>query len=88
MRITDKAERSKSALKLLGKMLAMDTPERIESYDISNISGTDIVGSMVVFQDGRPKKSDYKRFKIQGMGGQDDYGSMRQVLLRILLHIL
>lgn len=88
MRITDKAERSKSALKLLGKMLAMDTPERIESYDISNISGTDIVGSMVVFQDGRPKKSDYKRFKIQGMGGQDDYGSMRQVLLRRFTHYI
>ena len=88
MRITDKAERSKSALKLLGKMLAMDTPGRIESYDISNISGTDIVGSMVVFQDGRPKKSDYKRFKIQGMGGQDDYGSMRQVLLRRFTHYI
>lgn len=88
MRITDKAERSKSALKLLGKMLAMDTPERIESYDISNISGTDIVGSMVVFQDGRPKKSDYKRFKIQGMGEQDDYGSMRQVLLRRFTHYM
>lgn len=86
LRITDKAERSKSALKLLGKMLAMDTPGRIESYDISNISGTDIVGSMVVFQDGRPKKSDYKRFKIQGMNGQDDYGSMRQVLLRRFTH--
>ena len=88
MRITDKAERSKSALKLLGKMLAMDTPERIESYDISNISGTDIVGSMVVFQGGRPKKSDYKRFKIQGMGGQYDYGSMRQVLLRRFTHYI
>lgn len=88
LRITDKAERSKSALKLLGKMLAMDTPERIESYDISNISGTDIVGSMVVFQDGRPKKSDYKRFKIQGLDGQDDYGSMRQVLLRRFTHYI
>ena len=88
MRITDKAERSKSALKLLGKMLTMDAPRRIESYDISNISGTDIVGSMVVFYDGRPKKSDYKRFKIKELGGQDDYASMRQVLLRRFTHFV
>lgn len=86
MRITDKAERSKSALKLLGKMLSITTPQRIESYDISNISGTDIVGSMVVFQDGKPKKSEYKRFKIQDMDGQDDYGSMRQMLQRRFEH--
>ena len=88
LRITDKAERSKSALKLLGKMLTMDAPERIESYDISNISGTDIVGSMVVFHDGRPKKSDYKRFKIKELDGQDDYASMRQVLLRRFTHYM
>jgi excinuclease ABC subunit C len=88
LRITDKAERSKSALKLLGKMLTMDAPERIESYDISNISGTDIVGSMVVFHDGRPKKSDYKRFKIKDLDGQDDYASKRQVLLRRFTHYM
>ena len=86
LRITDKAERSRSALNLLGKMLSMQTPARIESYDISNISGTDIVGSMVVFQDGKPKKSDYKRFKIQDLPGQDDYGSMRQMLMRRFEH--
>lgn len=86
LRITDKAERSKSALKLLGKMLSIASPQRIESYDISNISGTDIVGSMVVFQDGKPKKSEYKRFKIQDMDGQDDYGSMRQMLQRRFEH--
>lgn len=86
MRITDKAERSRNALNLLGKMLSMPAPARIESYDISNISGTDIVGSMVVFQDGKPKKSAYKRFKIQDMPGQDDYGSMRQMLMRRFEH--
>ena len=86
LRITDKAERSRSALNLLGKMLSMDVPARIESYDISNISGTDIVGSMVVFQDGKPKKSAYKRFKIQDMPGQDDFGSMRQMLTRRMEH--
>jgi len=86
LRIIDKAERSKSALNLLGKMLTMEAPARIESYDISNISGSDIVGSMVVFQDGKPKKSDYKRFKIEDMSGQDDYGSMRQMLTRRFVH--
>ena len=86
LRITDKAERSRSTVNLLGKMLAVESPARIESYDISNISGADIVGSMVVFQDGKPKKGAYKRFKIQGMSGQDDYGSMRQMLLRRFIH--
>ena len=86
MRITDKAERSRNALTLLGKMISLPAPARIESYDISNISGTDIVGSMVVFKDGKSKKSDYKRFKIQDMPGQDDYGSMRQMLMRRFEH--
>ena len=86
MRITDKEERNHSTLKLLGKMLNMPMPERIESYDISNISGTDIVGSMVVFQNGKPKKSAYKRFKIENMQDQDDYASMHQMLYRRFQH--
>jgi len=86
-RVTSKEEKVSGALTLLGKMLLMDPPERIESYDISNISGTDIVASMVVFVDGKPSKKDYKKFKIQGMEDQDDYGSMRQVLTRRLRHL-
>lgn len=86
LRVMDKTERSRSALNLLGKMLTMPAPLRIESYDISNISGTDIVGSMVVFQDGKPKKTAYKRFKINDMADQDDYGSMRQMLTRRFEH--
>ena len=86
LRVMDKAEKSRSALNLLGKMLTMPAPLRIESYDISNISGTDIVGSMVVFQDGKPKKAAYKRFKINDMTDQDDYGSMRQMLTRRFEH--
>ena len=86
LRVTDKSERNRGTLNLLGKMLAMEPPARIESYDISNISGTDIVGSMVVFQDGKPKKSAYKRFKIQDMPTQDDYASMRQMLARRFEH--
>ena len=81
-RATDKEERIAGTLKLLGKMLTIVPPVRIEAFDISNISGTDIVGGMVVFQNGKPLKSAYKRFKIQDLAGQDDYASMHQVILR------
>ncbi len=87
-RITTKEERSAGILSFLAKMLLIDMPKRIESYDISNISGTDTVGSMVVFCDSRPAKGQYKRFKIDDIGGQDDYGSMRQMLQRRLTHYL
>ncbi len=85
-RVTDKEERSQAILVLLGKMLNIPTPKRIESFDISNISGTDIVASMVVFQDGKPKKGDYKRFKLEGLSNQDDYASMHQVVKRRFAH--
>ena len=85
-RATGKEERVSATLHTLGKMLAMEVPGRIESFDISNISGTDIVASMVVFRDGKPKKSDYKRFKIEGLDNQDDYASMRQVVKRRFVH--
>ena len=85
-RVTGKEERASATLSLLGKMLAIGTPERIESYDISNISGTDIVASMVVFKDGKPCKSEYKRFKLEGLNDQDDYASMHQVLKRRFTH--
>ena len=85
-RLTSKEERISGTLQLLGKMLAMDPPKRIESFDISNISGTDMVASMVVFEDGKPKKSEYKRFKIEDLPGQDDYAAMRQVILRRFTH--
>ncbi len=85
-RLTDKEERHSATVQLLGKMLAIPTPKRMESYDISNISGTDIVASMVVFQDGKSKKSDYKRFKLEGLSNQDDYASMHQILKRRFTH--
>ncbi|MBQ7415631.1 MAG: excinuclease ABC subunit UvrC [Oscillospiraceae bacterium] len=85
-RVTSKEEKVSGTLSLLGKMLAMEPPKRIESFDISNISGTDIVGSMVVFQDGKPRKSDYKRFKVKGLDNQDDYASMHQVVKRRFVH--
>lgn len=86
LRVTSREEKNLGTLNLLGKMLAMEPPGRIESFDISNISGMDIVASMVVFQDGRPKKKDYKRFKIQALTNQDDYESMRQVVRRRFSH--
>lgn len=85
-RVTDKDERVSGTLILLGKMLGMEPPKRIESFDISNISGTDIVASMVVFRDGKPRKSDYKRFKLEGLLNQDDYASMHQVVKRRFAH--
>ena len=87
-RVTSKEEKISGTLSILGKMLSMEPPKRIESFDISNISGTDIVASMVVFQDGKSRKSDYKRFKIEGLTQQDDYGSMRQVIKRRFSHYL
>ena len=57
-------------------------PRRIECYDISNIQGTNAVGSMVVFEDGRPKKGHYRRFQIKSVDGVDDYSMMREMLTR------
>ena len=87
-RVTGKEERVGATLAALGKMLSMEPPKRIESFDISNISGTDIVASLVVFSGGRPFKSGYKRFKIEQMTNQDDYASMHQVVTRRFTHYL
>lgn len=85
-RITSKEEKLHATIHLLGKMLTISAPKRIESYDISNTSGSDIVASMVVFQDGKPRRSEYKKFKIQGLDNQDDYASMDQVITRRFTH--
>ena len=87
-RVTSKEEKTSGALALLGKMLGMEPPMRIESYDISNISGTDIVASQVVWADGRPSKKDYKKYKLKGLANQDDYESMHQVLYRRFSHYI
>ncbi len=81
-RVSSIEEKHLASVKLLGRMLSIDPPKRIESFDISNISGTDIVASMVVFVDGKPQKSDYKRFKIRDLTDQDDFRSMEQVIER------
>lgn len=72
-----------TALDELAKLLGLDKmPEYIESYDISNLAGSENVAGMVVFKNGRPYKSGYRKFKIKGFVGQDDYASMREVLER------
>ena len=87
-RVTTRDEKVSGTLRQLGKMLSIEPPARIESFDISNISGTDIVASMVVFEDGMPRKSQYKRFKVRDMNDQDDYECMRQVVERRFRHYL
>jgi excinuclease ABC subunit C len=81
-RAQDFAARSR-ALAELGDVLGLPlAPLRIECYDISNLGPTDKVGSMVVFEDGLPKRSDYRKFEVKGVPGQDDFASMEEVLRR------
>lgn len=80
--IKDK-ERGEEALRTLEEVLDLEEiPKRIEAYDISNIQGVDSVGAMVVFEKGKAKNSDYRRFKIKTVVGANDYESMREVLRR------
>ena len=84
--IEGRTGRESSALEELQKLLGLNNmPLYIEAYDISNIAGEDNVAGMVVFEDGKPLKSAYRKFKIKGFVGQDDYGSMKEVLERRLL---
>ena len=88
-RVTSREERNAGTLGLLQNLLGLsEKPERMESYDISNTAGTDIVASMVVFVDGKPLKRDYRHFRINGLSDQDDYVSMHQVLTRRFTHYL
>ena len=82
-RLTSREERENRTLALLGHLMGLEgPPERLESYDISNTGASDIVASMVVFQNGRPLKRDYRRFSVRGLEHPDDYASMDQVLTR------
>ena len=77
------------ALEALQRELGLpDAPLRIECYDMSHLQGTDYVGSMVVFEDGLPKKSDYRHFKVATVPGNDDYAAMEEVLTRRLTALL
>ncbi len=78
--------RTIGAMNQIGDWLDLTWVRRIEAYDISNISGFDSVGSMVVYEDGRPKRNDYRKFRIKWVKGANDYASMREVLTRRFSH--
>lgn len=78
--------RTIGAVKEIEKLLGVSNISRMEAYDISNTNGFESVGSMVVYDRGKPKRNDYRKFKIKGVEGADDYGSMREVLTRRFTH--
>ena len=81
-------EREDKSVKRLTELLALsEVPKRIEAYDISNFGNESIFASMVVYADGKLKKSDYRAFSIKSTDGQDDYGSMREAIRRRISHI-
>lgn len=83
-RVETGAERRQKSLELFGSMMGLaETPVTFEAYDISNLAGTNTVGSMVVFENGKPKRSRYRRFRIESVAnGQDDYKAMEEMLTR------
>ncbi|WP_300347761.1 excinuclease ABC subunit UvrC [Clostridium sp.] len=86
-KMVEEKEINKVALTELAEILQLDLfPTRIEAYDISNIQGVDSVGTMVVFENGKAKNSDYRRFKIKTVEGPNDYESMREILSRRFAH--
>ena len=78
--------RTRGAIEELARLLNIEKAERIESYDISNTQGFNSVGSMVVYEGGKPKKSDYRKFRLKTVEGPDDYASMYEVLYRRFSH--
>ena len=81
-KIKREESRTTGAMKEIAGWLGLGTLHRAEAYDISNTNGVESVGSMVVFEDGKPKKNDYRKFRIRTVKGPDDYKSMREVLTR------
>lgn len=85
-KIKREEEQTVKAAASIAELLGLRDIHRMEAFDISNISGCESVGSMVVFEDGRPRKSDYRRFRIRTVVGPDDYASMLEVLTRRFRH--
>lgn len=78
--------RTIGAVKEIAAKIEVESVNRMEAYDISNISGFANVGSMIVYEKGKPKKSDYRKFKIKSVSGPDDYACMKEVLTRRFVH--
>lgn len=85
-RIRREEGRTIGAAREIGRLLGLENVNRMEAYDISNISGFANVGSMVVYEKGKPKRSDYRKFRIKTVSGPDDYACMREVLTRRFTH--
>lgn len=85
---TDTIENEGLLVDLMNLLELKELPKKIESFDISNISGTDIVAGMVVFENAKPKRSDYRRIKIKTVDGQNDVACMRETLMRRLKYLL
>ena len=85
-RIAEQEKRTKGALNEIAGWLELESLNRIEAFDISNTSGFENVASMVVFEGGKPKKADYRKFKTRTIAGPDDYASMKEVLTRRFEH--
>ncbi|MBE5905306.1 MAG: excinuclease ABC subunit UvrC [Lachnospiraceae bacterium] len=85
-RLKREEARTLGAMKEIAELLDMPLLERVEAFDISNISGFLSVGSMVVFENGKPKKNDYRKFRLKTVEGPDDYASMYEVLSRRFAH--
>lgn len=85
-RIKREEGRTIGAMKEIAGLLGLSDVTRVEAYDISNISGFESVGSMIVYEKGKPKRSDYRKFKIRTVKGPDDYASMNEVLTRRFEH--
>lgn len=81
-------ERTINAIERLGQAMGIYTPHRIESFDNSNIQGTNPVSAMIVFIDGKPEKKEYRKYKIKTVQGPDDYESMREVVRRRYTRVL
>lgn len=85
-RIRREEGRTIGAVREIASLLGLENVNRMEAYDISNISGFANVGSMVVYEKGKPKRSDYRKFRIKTVSGPDDYACMKEVLTRRFLH--
>ena len=85
-RIKREEGRTIGAVKEIEKLLGLNNLVRMEAYDISNTNGFASVGSMIVYERGKPKRNDYRKFHIKGVQGADDYASMREVLTRRFRH--
>ncbi|MCR4924209.1 MAG: excinuclease ABC subunit UvrC [Lachnospiraceae bacterium] len=85
-KVKSEEARTRGAVREIEELLELSGIVRMEAYDISNISGYDSVGSMVVYENGKPKKNDYRKFKIKTVEGPNDYASMSEVLTRRFSH--